>query len=157
MRRFLDLIKKLLWIEDTPERTARAFSIGVFLGYSPFLGFHTLAALAVAFVLKLNRVAVLLGAWSNTPWWLVPYYVIATWVGTKVIGFRINRAAILGVFRHGMDHGFVTVEFWEQIASQGGLLWSFFIGSLILSFFLGFLAYPISLKLIKLYRLRRQR
>jgi uncharacterized protein len=157
MRRFLALIKKLLWIEDTPERTARAFSIGVFLGFSPFLGFHTLAALAVAFVLKLNRLAVLLGAWSNTPWWLVPYYVIATWMGTKVIGFRINKAAILGVFRHGMDHGFVTAGFWEQIASQGGLLWSFFIGSLILSFFLGLLAYPISLKLIKFYRSRKQR
>ena len=36
MQRFLGLIKKLLWIEDTPERTAMGFSIGVFLGFSPF-------------------------------------------------------------------------------------------------------------------------
>ena len=43
MRHLKDLIKKLLHIEDTPERTALAYSIGIFLGFSPFLGFHTLA------------------------------------------------------------------------------------------------------------------
>jgi hypothetical protein len=133
------------------------FSIGVFLGFSPFLGLHTLAGLAVAFVLRLNRAAVLLGAWSNTPWWLVPYYMIATWVGTKLVGYRFHRGAILGVFRHGMDHGFVTVGFWEQLVSHRGLFLSFWIGSFILSLFLGLVAYPLSLKWIKFYRSRRQR
>jgi len=64
---FRALLQKLLQIEDTPERTALAFSVGVFLGFSPFLGFHTLSGLAIAFLFRLNRVAVLLGGWSNTP------------------------------------------------------------------------------------------
>ncbi|PYR27245.1 MAG: DUF2062 domain-containing protein, partial [Acidobacteria bacterium] len=58
----------LLHIADTPERTAAAFALGVFFGFSPFLGLHTLLALAVAFLLNLNRVAVLLGVYSNLPW-----------------------------------------------------------------------------------------
>ena len=156
MRRFLDLIKKLLWIEDTPERTAMGFSIGVFLGFSPFLGLHTLAGLAVAFILKLNRVAVLLGVWTNTPWWLVPYYGIATWLGTKLVGYQMSKRAILRVFRHGMEHGFITKGFWEQLISHTGLLLSFCIGSFLLSLFLGVIAYPLSLKWIKFYRSRRQ-
>ena len=125
MRRFLDLIKKLLWIDDTPERTALAFSVGIFLGFSPFLGFHTLAGIAIAFMFRLNRVAVLFGVWSNSPWWLVPYYIVATWVGTKVIGFRIDEAAIAEIFRLGMDHGFLDFGFWKQLSSQAGLLLSF--------------------------------
>lgn len=36
-----DLIKKLLHIEDMPERTALAYSIGIFLGFSPSLGSRT--------------------------------------------------------------------------------------------------------------------
>ena len=157
MRRFVDLIKKLLWIHDTPERTALAFSIGIFLGFSPFLGFHTLAGIGVAFLFRLNRVAVLLGVWSNAPWWLVPFYAVATWVGMKVIGFRIDTAAITQMFRLGRDHGFITSGFWKEFASQGGLLWSFFVGSLLLSLFLGVVAYPLSLKWIKFYRSKKQR
>ena len=155
MRRFLDLIRKLLWVNDTPERTALAFSVGVFLGYSPFLGLHTLAGIAIAFLFKLNRVAVLLGVWSNTPWWLVPYYVIATWVGTKVIGFQIDQAAIVEIFRLGRDHGFFASEFWKQLATQGGYLLSFGIGSLLFALALGLIAYPLSLKWIAFYRSRR--
>lgn len=156
MRRFLDLIKKLLWIDDTPERTALAFSVGIFLGFSPFLGFHTLAGIAIAFLFRLNRVAVLLGVWSNTPWWFIPYYMIATWVGTKVIGFRVDEAAIAGIFRLGMDQGFIASGFWKQLATQAGLLLSFGIGSLLFSLFLGLAAYPLSLKWIKFYRSKKQ-
>ena len=34
-------LSALLHIQDTPERTAAAFALGVFFGFSPFLGLHT--------------------------------------------------------------------------------------------------------------------
>jgi hypothetical protein len=151
-----DLIKKLLKIEDTPERTALAYSIGIFLGFSPFLGFHTLCGIAIAFLFRLNRVAILLGVWSNTPWWLVPYYMIATWVGMWVMGFQIEKAAIKEIFRLGIDQGFIGSDFWSRIASQWSLLLSFVIGSLILAALLSLVAYPLSLKWIKFYRSHRK-
>jgi uncharacterized protein len=156
MRRLLDLIRKLLWVDDTPERTALAFSIGIFLGFSPFLGLHTLAGIGVALLFRLNRVAILLGVWSNSPWWLVPYYGVATWVGMHVIGFRIEEGAIARLFRLGMDQGFMASGFWKQLAAQGGLLLSFVIGSFIFCFLLSVVAYPLSLRWIKFYRSRRQ-
>ena len=149
-----DLIKKLLHIRDTPERTALAFSIGVFLGFSPFLVLHTLVGLAIAFLFRLNRVAILLGIWSNTPWWIVPYYVMATWVGMWVTGFWIDWATLREVFQLGLDKGFMGAGFWSYVASQWGFLLSFGIGSLILCTFLGFLAYPLSLRWIRFYRSR---
>lgn len=152
MHRFRGLFKKLLQIEDTPERTALAFSIGIFLGFSPFLGLHTLTGLAIAFLFRLNRVAVLLGVWSNTPWWLVPYYTLATWVGMQVFQFRIDWATLERMFQLGKEKGFLTDEFWIQIASQWGLLASFLTGSLILALLLSLIAYPLSLRGIKFYR-----
>ena len=64
IRRWLDA---LLHIQDTPERTAAAFALGVFFGFSPFLGLHTLLGVVFAFLLNLNRVAVLLGVYSQPP------------------------------------------------------------------------------------------
>ncbi len=54
MDRIKDLIKKLLHIKDTPERTALAYSVGIFLGFSPFLGLHTLGGVVVAFLFGLE-------------------------------------------------------------------------------------------------------
>jgi uncharacterized protein (DUF2062 family) len=150
-----DLLKKLLHIEDTPERTALAFSIGIFLGFSPFLGLHTLTGLAIAFLFGLNRVAILLGVWSNTPWGMVPYYTIATWLGMRVIRFRIDWATLQEIFQLGKDQGFLGSDFWTRVTSQGGLLLSFLIGSLLLSALLSLVAYPLSLRWIRYYRLKR--
>ena len=151
-----DLVRKLLHIEDTPERTALAFSIGIFLGFSPFLGLHTLVGLAVAFLFGLNRVAILLGVWTNTPWWIVPFYMIATWVGMGVTGFRMEFTALRDIFQLGMDRGFTSSIFWGCVTSQWGLLLSYLIGSSLLSILLGLVAYPLSLKWIKFYRLKRR-
>ena len=63
----------LLHIQDTPKRTAAAFALGVFMGFSPYLGLHTVLGVVFAFLLHLNRVAVLIGVYSNLPWFLGPY------------------------------------------------------------------------------------
>ena len=151
-----NLVKKFLHIEDTPERTALAYSMGIFLGFSPFLGFHTLAGVAIAFLFRLNRVAILLGVWTNTPWWIIPYYVLATWLGTQVMRFRINTTVLKEIFQLGTDKGFISSVFWSRVASQWGLLPSFLVGSLILATLFALAAYPLALRWIKFYRLHRK-
>ncbi len=150
-----DLIKKFLHIDDSPERTALAYSVGIFLGFSPFLGFHTVAAVAIAFLFGLNRFAVLLGVWSNAPWWIIPYYVMATWLGVHITGFRIEKGALYEIFRLGMEKGFLGSDFWACISAQWGFLLAFMIGSLVLATLLSVVLYPLSLMLIKFYRSRK--
>jgi uncharacterized protein len=157
LRGLRDLIKQLLHIEDTPERTALAYALGIFLGFSPFLGFHTIGGIAVAFLFRMNRVAVLLGVWTNLPWWIIPYYTVATWVGMKVIGFQLDPAVLTEMFRLGLNEGFIQSGFWNRLASQSGLLLAFGVGSLILGTILSFIAYSLSLRWIKFYRSRRKR
>jgi uncharacterized protein (DUF2062 family) len=83
-------LSHLLHIDDTPERTAAAFALGVFFGFSPMLGLHTILGVVFAFLLNLNRVAVLLGVYSNLPWIIGPYYAFAT----MVVGASITRHKI---------------------------------------------------------------
>ena len=77
-------IQVLLHVNDTPTRTAAAYAVGVFFGFNPFFGLHTIGALAVAFAFNLNRVAVLLGVYSNLPWIIVPFYASATMLGLRL-------------------------------------------------------------------------
>src|SRR6476619_6170609 len=111
IRRWLD---RLLHIDDTPERTAAAFALGVFFGFSPFLGLHTLLGVLFAFLLNLNRVAVLLGIYSNLPWFLGPYYAITTMVGAQITGHRIPRGfrmQLRDLFELSLFH----TEFWHRL------------------------------------------
>jgi uncharacterized protein (DUF2062 family) len=77
----------LLRIDDTPERTSVAFAIGVIVGFSPFIGLHTVIGLGLAFAFRLNRVAVLAGLWLNLPWFMAPYYAAATMLGGWLTGY----------------------------------------------------------------------
>ena len=88
-----DLRKRLdhlLRTHDTPQRTAAAYALGVFFGFSPLLGLHTLLGLVFAFALNLNRVAVLLGIYSNLPWILPAYYTLATMAGAGLLRVRVQ-------------------------------------------------------------------
>src|SRR3954462_14084551 len=100
IRRWLDT---LLHIQDTPERTAAAFALGVFFGFSPFLGLHTLLGIAFAFLLNVNRVAVLIGIYSNLPWIIAPYFGFAPMAGAIIsptavpTGLHAQLAALFGL------------------------------------------------------------
>ena len=82
-------LAQLLHTHDTPQRTAAAYAIGVFFGFSPFLGLHTVLGLCVAFALNLNRVAVLVGVYSNLPWILPPYYTLTTLAGAALLRVEV--------------------------------------------------------------------
>ena len=145
LRRWLDA---LLHIQDTPERTAAAFSLGVFFGFSPFLGLHTILGIVFAFLLNLNRVAVLLGVYSNLPWVIAPYYAFVTMATARVMHDRIPpgfRGRLAALFELSVFGG----QFWrELVVIVKPLLWPYTIGSLIGAVVLAALAYPLALAFV---------
>ncbi len=139
----------LLHIEDSPERTAAAFALGVFFGFSPFLGFHTLLAVAFAFLLNFNRVAVLLGVYSNLPWIVAPYYAFTTmFVGAPLTGHHMPpgfREAVMALFEDSIFHR----EFWHHLLVLfRPFVVPYTVGSLIGAVALSGLAYPIALAFV---------
>jgi hypothetical protein len=145
VRRWLDA---LLHIADTPERTAAAFALGVFFGFSPLLGLHTILGIVFAFLFNLNRVAVLLGVYANLPWIIAPYYAIVTMIGAKIIGRKPPegfKAELAGLFELSVFHG----EFWHQLITiLKPLLWPYTVGSLLGGMAMAAVAYPLALAFV---------
>ena len=149
IRRWLD---QLLHTHDTPQRTAAAYALGVFFGFSPFLGLHTVLGLIFAFALNLNRVAILLGIYSNLPWILPVHYTLATMLGAAILRVQVPP----GLLRELSDA--LTDASWADFRHLAHaltpLLWGFALGSLIGAVILAFVAYRVSLAMVIAHRRR---
>jgi uncharacterized protein (DUF2062 family) len=147
-------LEQLLHTHDTPHRTALAFALGVFLGFSPFLGLHAILGLALAFLFRLNRVAVIIGVYSNLPWILPAYYTVATIAGAKLVGVDIEPAALREAIR-----AFETVS-WGDLRTLAHALaplaWAYTVGSTIGAVLAALIAYRVSLVLIVAHRKRQE-
>ena len=148
-------LEQLLHTHDTPQRTAAAYALGVFFGFSPFLGLHTVLGLILAFALSLNRVAVLLGVYSNLPWILVPYYTLTTWLGATILRTELPPG-VLDRLREGLDNRSWT-EFRTAAIALKPVLLAFTLGSLIGAVLLGLIAYRVSCAMITTHRQRLHR
>ena len=147
VKRWLD---QLLHTHDTPQRTAAAYALGVFFGFSPFLGLHTLLGLIVAFAFGLNRVAVLLGIYSNLPWILPAYYSLAT-----VIGAMILRVDVPDGLLKDLTESLAAASWGEFRTLAHGLtplLWAYALGSTLGALALAAAAYRASLAMIVAHR-----
>ncbi len=141
-------LEKLLHTDDTPERTAAAFALGVFFGFSPFLGLHTLLGVLFAFLLNLNRVSVLLGVYSNLPWMLGPYYALTTMLGARITGHRLPpgfRGQLADLFELSLFQS----EFWHRLGQTlKPLGLSYVVGSTIGALLFAGAAYQLALAFI---------
>jgi len=131
-------LNSLLHLQDPPRRTAVAFGIGVFIAFSPLLGLHTVIAIAVAFAFKLNRVAVLAGAWINF-WALAPCYAFGTFLGALLLG---------------VDTGDLQAIDWSQgIEALGStlstLFWPIMLGNTLLGLIAAAPAYALCRKFLE--------
>lgn len=151
VRRWLE---QLLHTHDTPRRTAAAYAVGVFFGFSPLLGLHTVLGLAVAFALNLNRVAVLLGIYSNLPWILPAYYTLTTVVGALLL--RVDVPADLLEKLGAALSASTWSEMRQHAAALAPLAWAFTVGSTVGAIILALVAYQVSHVMIVTHRHRRQ-
>jgi uncharacterized protein len=152
---FRSAFRRLLAIDDPPERTALAFSIGVFIAFSPFLGLHTILATLIAFLFRFNKVAIYTGTFlNNPPLTLVPIIVASYAVGAFFLG-RPLKIPAEGVELLKNPHP-LTGSYYRQIFVQSWyIVWPFSIGGMILSVVCSVLAYPLTLRALRAYRARK--
>ena len=151
---FRQSFRRLLAIDDPPERTALAFSIGVFIAFSPLLGLHTILATLLAFLFRFNKVAIYAGTFVNNPFLtLVPIIITSYAVGAFVLG-RPLRLPAEGMALLREPHIF-TGDYWRQLFQHSwDILLPFAVGGTVLSFACSLIAYPVMLRLL---RARRQK
>jgi uncharacterized protein len=140
-------LEALLHVHDTPRRTAAAVGLGVAIGFSPFLGFHAVIALVLAFLFNLNRVAVVAGTWANLPWFLGPYYA-----GTTALAAWLTRTPIPPNLVSRLEAVWRLPGWRTRLSAFARivepLLLPYILGSLVAGLCLGFLAYRLAFAFI---------
>jgi uncharacterized protein len=154
---FRTAFRRLLALDDPPERTALAFAVGVFIAFSPFLGLHTLLATLVAFLFRFNKLAIYTGTFINNPFLtLVPIIFASYGLGARLLGRpgRLPRGA-LALLR---DSHPLTAAYWHELFTHGwDILLPFTVGGLCLSVVCSLIAYPVTLHLLRASRRLRER
>ena len=135
-------LQRVLGLNDTPHRTALAFALGVFIAFSPLLGFHIILAIISAWLFRLNRVAILFGAFVNNPWTFTPITLSSTWFGIELC-CRAHEIPPIS---------FENVTFTNMAAQLKSYLFPFILGSTLLAVVFSVTSYFLMLWLISQYR-----
>jgi uncharacterized protein len=146
---FRSTFRRLLALDDPPERTALAFSLGVFIAFSPFLGLHTILATAIAFLFRFNKVAVYTGTFINNPFLtLVPIIIASYATGAFILGrpLRIPAAGV-ELLRH--PHLLTGAYYHKLFRESWDIVWPFTIGGMTLSVVCSLIAYPVTSSLLR--------
>ena len=149
--------RRLLALDDPPERTALAFSVGVFIAFSPLLGLHTILATLLAFLFRFNKVAIYAGTFVNNPvLTLVPIIFLSYAVGAALTGRPLALPAEgVELLRH--PH-VLTAPYWRELwARFWDLALPFALGGAVLSVVCSLAAYPVTLKLLRANQRRKNR
>jgi len=152
---FRAAFRRLLAIDDPPERTALAFSIGVFIAFSPFLGLHTILATFIAFMFRFNKVAIYTGTFvNNPPFTLVPIIVASYAVGAVLMG-RPWKIPPEGVELLKNPH-LLTADYYHRLFVESlTILVPFAVGGMVLSVVCSLIAYPLTLRALRAVRSRK--
>jgi len=127
--------QSFLHLDDTPQRIAAAFGVGVYLAFHPLFGLHTLMALGIAYAFRLSRAAVLVGICVNNPWTIAPIYFTGTTLGCWVLGVPLDSLhALKWELGSGAFYGALLVTLRPY-------LWPYVVGNTILGVVCGSTAY----------------
>jgi uncharacterized protein (DUF2062 family) len=148
--------RRLLAIDDPPERTALAFSIGIFIAFSPFLGLHTIAATLIAFIFRFNKIAIYTGTFINNPFLTIVPIIVASYAAGALLLGRPLRIPPEGI-ELLKNPALLSREYYHRLFVQGWhVLLPFIVGGMVLSVVCSLVAYPLTLRVLRAYRNTRQ-
>ena len=135
------LLKQVLHLQESPQRTALAFAVGTAIAFCPLYGFHMVLVGLCTWAFKLNFVALLAGALINNPWTIVPIFGATYWTGAIVLG-RSDTPVF-----DWSELGFRAV--YEQVMPYAV---PFAVGGVVLSVVAALVSYPVALYMITKHR-----
>jgi len=134
-------MRQVLHLRESPQRTALAFALGVFIAFSPAYGLHTAMVMLSTWLFRLNFLALMAGAFVNNPWTVVPILGATYWTGALLLGrtdvptFNWHDLSFSGLYQQIMPYAI-----------------PFALGGLVLSVAAALLTYPAACFFVSKYR-----
>jgi hypothetical protein len=102
-----EFTKRVKQLHGDPHYVAMGMAIGVFISITPTVPFHTVIAVALAFIFRGSKAAAALGVWFCNPLTAPLFYWGSYKAGMFILGdsgsFNVNFESILELFRLGAD------------------------------------------------------
>lgn len=86
-RVFNYLLQRILRMPGSAYSLAAGVACGASVSFTPFIGFHLFLALMLAYVIRANMLATLIGTAVGNPWTFPLIFVLIERVGTSVLGY----------------------------------------------------------------------
>lgn len=151
-------------IPDTPHRIALGFACGVFATFSPFFGLHFFYSALLAWALRGNIVASLIGTFAGNPLTFPLIASVSMALGRRILGYgatgrdfgRISDAfrqageglwqGVKSVFGYGAADWAKLAAFFQDV------LWPYLVGGLLPGLVAAIASYWITRPLIAAYQ-----
>lgn len=136
---------RVIRMKASAHSIAMGMAVGIFVGFMPIIPFQTIVAVALAFVVRANKITAALGTWVSNPVNMIPFYSMLFFVGQLVLPFsdihfdlRPEHLELKSLLTHG----------WEVVLIM-------IVGGLILGVPSALIAYFLTLRAVLAYRKRK--
>lgn len=137
---FIESVKQL---NGDPNFIASGMAIGIFIGITPTFPFHTVLALALAYIFKASKAAAALGVWIGNPLTIPFIYLGSYKTGSLILGISLP-----------CDAKYLTLTELTKLGLNATL--ALLTGGIIIGIVPAVAAYFITRRLVKKLRSRRR-
>jgi uncharacterized protein len=138
IRRFYE---RFISLQGEPGAVAAGLAMGVFVGVTPTIPFHTAIIIVLAFLFRLNIPAAYLGSWVISNPLTIPFLYVSQYeLGQILLGMQ-HVPLILSGYSLG-----------EILTTGGKILFPLQVGGILMAPFIALPAYFISYHLLKVVR-----
>ena len=138
---------RLVRLPDSSYRIAAGLACGAAISFTPFIGMHVVLAMVLAFAMRANVVAAVIGTIVGNPWTFPLIWTITYWMGAAVLG---SDAAV--VLTDVVD---TELLFYSPLQALKPVLLPMIIGGVPLGALIWWLVYWPSHQVIERYKLQR--
>ncbi|HPJ97733.1 MAG TPA: DUF2062 domain-containing protein [Syntrophales bacterium] len=110
MKRYLiNFYNKFISLKGEPKNIAMGFALGVFVGVTPTIPFHTGLLVALGLASRQNITSAYIGAWAiSNPLTVAPFYILEYQIGKYLLGMGnqplvLKDYSIMSIMNFGWD------------------------------------------------------
>ena len=147
-------------LPGTPHSTAAGFACGAAISFTPFVGLHIVLAGLVAWIIRANIMAAVIGTAVGNPW-TFPFiwtfiFKLGVWLGAAGAGANVNELDFQKIFSSSLDAIF-TYDLSYLFETAWPVFWPMFIGGIPCFIVVWILFYLPLRPLIRRYQAKRWR
>jgi len=135
--------RRFLKIRGHPNEIALGLALGLFVGMTPSMGFHTAIAVFLAAIFKWNKISAAVGVWITNPLTAPVIYGVNYFIGAKLIGLQ-------KVYLLSEAHGFAKI--YKMMLKAPEIFWALTIGGIVLGLPLAVAGYYFSYSVVHKYQ-----